>query len=202
MTIPQPRSTDQVMEQILAELPDGFASTHSPDDYLGARFRPVADAIATIEASSLAMLQEIDPRQAPHLLPDWTRMLGPDPCQVAAGITDTATLGRLAYQKLTGAGTICAGYFVRLAAEIGETITITEYPPAALGQMQCGASMLVQPPEHCAFTVNLAATEITHWVCGATQCGESLGAFRPSVMECVIRAQAPAWATPYFRYTG
>lgn len=201
MTIRQPRSTDAILNEMLAELPDGWASSHSPDDYLGARFRPQADSFAQIEASALSMLPEIDPRSAPHILPDFERMLGPDPCQVAAGVTDVDTRGRIAYARLTNAGTICAGYFERFALTIGETITITEYPAYPLGRMKLATSQLVQPPEHCAFKVSLPATHVVKWICGATPCGESLGRFTRSVMECVIRNQAPLYATPYFSYT-
>ena len=201
MTIPQPRPVDQVLGEMLALLPDGWASTHSPDDYLGARFRPVADAIASIEASALSMLPQIDPREAPNLLPDWQRMLGPDPCQVAAGVTDTVTLGNIAYAQLTNAGTICAGYFERFALSIGETIAITEYPISMCGSAVCGGSAMVPSPEHCTFKVALAATHVTNAICGVTECGESLGSFAPSVMECVIKNQAPLFATPYFSYS-
>jgi uncharacterized protein YmfQ (DUF2313 family) len=202
MTIPQARTADQALRDTLALLPDGFASTHSADDYLGARFRPAADAFAAIEASVLSMLPQIDPRAAPNLLPDWERMLGPDPCQVTAGITDTVTLGEFAYERLVNSGTICAGYFERLALSIGETITITEFPPSECGSAICGTTRLNPEPGSSAFLVTLPTQTVAKAICGVSTCGDLLGSFDHSIMECVIRNQAPLYATPFFSYTG
>ena len=52
----QARTTDQTLADTLVLLPDGFASTHEPDDYLAARFRPWANEVAAIEASALALV--------------------------------------------------------------------------------------------------------------------------------------------------
>jgi uncharacterized protein YmfQ (DUF2313 family) len=200
MTLQPPRSIDQALRGVLSLLPDGWAATRDPDDYEAALFRPLAAEIGTIEVSAFSMLAQIDPRTAPNLLPDWERMLGPGPFAASTPVTDTVTRGLIAYAQLTNAGTICAGYFERMALMIGETITITEFPAYACGAFECGASMLVQPPEHCAFQVTLKATNVEEWVCGASQCGDSLGVFTPSVMEDVIRNGAPLYATPYFNY--
>ena len=200
MSVRTPRPVDVVLDEMLALAPDGWASSHDPDDFLGARFRPPANEFATIEQSVLSMLPEIDPRAAPHLLTDWERMLGPDPCLAAAGITDTLTRANLAYARLTNAGTICAGYFERLAASLGETITIEEYPCSMAGLAECGQP-LTPSPHHMTFRVNLTATHVVTAICGVTQAGEALGSFTPSVMECVIRNGAPLFATPYFHYT-
>jgi uncharacterized protein YmfQ (DUF2313 family) len=189
-----------VLSDILAELPDGAASTDSADDFLGARYRPLANEISLLEASGVEMLAEIDPRSAPHLLPEWesvvdsAEILG-DPANYDAG-----TRGQIAYALLTNAGTICAGYFERLALLIGETITITEFPGSVCGVSVCGDTALNPPPNHCAFQVSLPAKDVVTAICGVTQCGESLGSFVPSVMEGFIRAGAPLFATPYFKF--
>jgi uncharacterized protein YmfQ (DUF2313 family) len=201
MTIPFPRPADQVREELIALLPDGAATPHDFDNYWSARLSAPAAEIALIEESAFSMLPQIDPRQAPDLLPDWEQMLGPDPCQVSDQVTDTVTRGQIAYQRLTNRGTICAGYFERYALSIGETITIEEFPAYMLGLAVCGGSMLVQPPEHCSFQVSLPARDVVYFICGASQCGDALGSFQPSVMECVIRNGAPLYATPYFNYT-
>ena len=201
MSVRQPRPVAVVLTEMLAIAPDGFASSHDPDDFLGARFRPIANEFATIEASALSMLPEIDPRSAPHLLPDWQRMLGPDPCMANAGTLDVTTQGNIAYAKLTNAGTICAGYFERQALTIGETIAIQEYPQSMCGWSICGGGSLVPSPLHCTFLVTLGATHVVTAICGSTDCGESLGSFTPSVMECVVRNGAPLFTTPYFHYS-
>ena len=146
--IPTPRTPAQVQAGMLAVQPDGMAAGHDPDTFLAARLLPMADAFASIEASMLSMLPQVDPRSAPNLLPDFERMLGPDPCQVGSGITDTQTLANIAWARLTNSGTICAGYFERLAAAIGETITIAEFPASMCGVSVCGASGCNPTPGH------------------------------------------------------
>ena len=183
MTLRQPRTARQVQREMLDLLPDGWASTHDQDAYLGARFLPPATEFALIEQSMADMLPQIDP------------------CMVAAGITDTVTLGNLAYARLTNAGTICAGYFERLALAIGETITITEFPASVCGMSVC-ADALNPPPGQCEFLVTLPATHVSTAVCGVSVCGDAIGVFTPSVMECVIKNQAPLYAVPHFSYTG
>lgn len=199
MTVRAPRSVELALDEMLALAPDGMASSHSPDDVLGARFRPVAAEFSRIEASVLSMLPEIDPRTAPHLLTDWERLLGPDPCLAAISL-DPETRGKLAYARLTGTGTICAGYFERLADSIGETITIHEYARTMAGRMQAGQA-LCPSPHHMTFRVDLTATHVVTFKAGAGQAGQPLGSFTGSAMECVIRRGAPLFTTPYFYYS-
>ncbi len=199
--IPQPRQPHRVQAELLALVPDGWAATRDPDDYGGAIFLPAATEFSLIEASALSLLPQIDPRQAPQLLADWERMLGPDPCQVASQVNDSVAAGLVAFGRLTNAGTICAGYFERYALSIGETITIAEFPGYQLGAVQCGGNELVQPSEACSFQVSLPATNVTQWQCGASCCGDSLGSFSPSVMQCMIANGAPLYAQPYFKYS-
>jgi uncharacterized protein YmfQ (DUF2313 family) len=202
MTLPPPRTTDQAQAGIATLLPDGWAATRDPDDYEGALFRPMGQEFSLIEGSLAAMLPQIDPRQAPNLLPNWEQALGlPDPCMAAYPITDTVTRGLLAFERLTNAGTICAGYFERQALLVGETITIQEFPASLCGTMKCGDSLNPSPGQ-CNILVTLPTTEVTRFVCGASTAGDSLGAYDHSVMECIIRAGVPLYVTPYFSYTG
>lgn len=201
MTIPQPRTPGQVQQAMLAEGPDGWAFSRDPDDYEAAVFLAPASEFSLIEASVVSMLPQIDPRQAPQLLTDWERMLGADPCMAANPITDTVTRGNVAYERLTSSGTICAGYFERLALTVGETISITEFPPPMLGVFELGNQGLVQSPEHCGFQVTLMATAVTHFELAVSELGpDALGSFSPSVMECVITNGAPLYAEPFFNY--
>lgn len=199
--IPPPRSIDQAQDGLLSLLPDGWAATRDRDDYEGALFRPLGQEISLIETSITSMLPQIDPRQAPNLLPDWERLLGPDPCQAANPITDTVTRGLIAYERLTNRGTICAGYFERYALSIGETIAITEFPASICGMSKCGDA-LNPPPGQCNILVTLGSVTVSTAICGVSTCGDSLGTFDHSVMECVIRQGVPLQVTPYFSYTG
>ena len=202
MTLPAPRTTDQVQDGLVSLFPPGWAAGNQPGDYEVALYRPIAAEIGTIEASMYAMLPQIDPRGAAQLLPDWERMLGipNDPCLAANPITDTVTRGLLAYERLTNAGTICAGYFENLALQLGETITITEAAAYCCSDYECAAAELVVPPENCSFLVTLPATGVTNFECGVSTCDDSLGLFNRGIMECIISNGAPLYATPYFSY--
>lgn len=200
MTMPQPRSTDRVLLDTLALLPDGFASSHDPSDFLGARFRPLAAELASIEASALSQLPEVDPRAALHLLPDYERVLGPDECgRDQLALTD-ADRRLLAWQRWTRGGNMCAGYFVAAGAAIGVALTIEEFPLSQCGELECGTEP-VPFPQHLAFLVSLPASRSWDAECGELECGEAAGGFTPNLMECVIRAEAPLWTQPVFNYT-
>lgn len=203
MTIPVPRTATQVQSAMMDLLPDGEVYSRDPNQYDSALLLPVATEIGTIEASAWSMLPQIDPRSAPNLLPDWERMLGipNDPCLAANPITDTVTRGLLAFERLTNAGTICAGYFENLALQLGETITITEFPASVCGVMKAGDALNPSPGQ-CNILVTLPKTTVGSFVCGVSTAGDNLGTFDHSVMECIITQGVPLHVKPYFSYTG
>jgi len=194
------RTPDQAQGEMLALLPDGWAASADPDTFWGALFRPMAVEWSAIEQSMESYRREIDPRTASNLLPDFERVLGPDPCgrdQLALTDTDRRLL---AFQRWTAGGrNICPGYFIDAAAAIGVTMTIEEFPLLMCGQAQCGQS-IVTSPNHMTFLVGLPATRTTQAICGQAVCGELLGSFTPNLMECVVRTEAPLFTVPYFAY--
>ena len=198
----QARTQDQALADTLALLPDGFASTHSPDTYLGARFRPFANEIANVETSAMALLPEvIDPRSATVLLPDWeaemdTALYLGDPADYS-----TATRTGLVFALLTEGAPVCAGDFERLALLIGETIGITEMPASACGRSFCGDTLNPAPGQF-NIIVTLPAADIVWPSCGFAHCGDFLGQFDASIMEPIIRQGVPLGVVPTFSYTG
>jgi uncharacterized protein YmfQ (DUF2313 family) len=221
MTIPQPRTPARALQETLEILPTGAASTRSPNDYLGARFAPLANELSLVETSALSMLPQIDPRAAPQLLPDWQRMLGPDTCQVRAGITDETVLANLAYQQLTDIGGPFAGRFIALAEQMGIDLTIAEFELTECGVAVAGTP-LIPFPENEFFEVSQPLTYSGDAIAGIGVAGVELGGFpRPpgdvvvgmqvagqalgGVWEggigCVIRSQAPLHLVPVFTYT-
>lgn len=198
----QARTTSQALVDTLALLPDGFASTHSPDDYLGARFRPLANEVAQLESSGIALLPEaIDPRSATVLLVDWeaemasAALLG-DPASYSTG-----TRAAIVFAILANGAPVCAGDFIRLAALIGETITITEMPASMCGTMHCGDT-LNPPPGHYNIIVTLPTATVATPHCGTAHCGDYLGAFELSPFEPILRQGVPLGVVPTFSYTG
>lgn len=197
------RTPDQVMTALAAERPNGWAMPAVADSYNAAFDRGVAEEVALLEASAEAMLPEIDPREAFNLLRDYERALGPDPCgRDLLALTDEQRRG-LAFQRWTGAPTVCAGYFVAAAAALGITITVTEYPLTACGATVCDPDLALTPsPKHTEFKITLPATNAWDAICGVSVCGESLGGFTDNLMECVISRETPLFARAHFDYTG
>ncbi len=194
------RSADQVLDELLTLLPTGWALPVDPDGYGAALYRPMAEEFARIEASAEALLPEVDPRLAANLLPDYERVLGPDPCGRDLLALSEGDRRAIAYQRWTRAGNVCAGYFVAAGAALGVTLTIEEFPLPVCGEAVCGDTLLPWG-EHLNFLVTLPATRSWDAICGEAVCGETLGGFTPNLIECVIRSEAPIWACPVFSYS-
>ncbi|HQU16616.1 MAG TPA: DUF2313 domain-containing protein [Gammaproteobacteria bacterium] len=197
----QGRTEDQALTDVLALLPEGFASTHSPDDYLGARFRPLAAELALLEAASFQLLPEvIDPRDATDLLTDWEAEMDTAAYLGDPASYNTGTREDLVFALLTKGAPVCAGDWERLALLIGQTITITELPASACGRSFCGTSTLNPAPGHQNIIVNMGSTVVNVPQCGAAHCGDLLGRYAPSPLEPAIRAGVRLGVTPTFNY--
>lgn len=195
------RTPDQIHAGLLALQPSGWALPDDPDTYYAATFRPMAEEYALIEQAMESFEAEIDPATAVRLLPDYLRVLGPDPYGRDDLVLSEAQQQQIAHQRWVDAPVICAGYFIAAAAALGETITITEYPLPVCGGAVCG-DVLSPAGSQLVFTVTLPADTVWDPRCGATVCGDSLGSFTPSLIEGFIRARAPLWTQPVFSYTG
>lgn len=96
--------------------------------------------------ASLLLERESDPRLTlppqgtqPGLLPDWERNWGlPDPCYTAP--LSIAERQSTLVRRMTIEGAQSRAFFVGLAAEIGYTITISEYRPFVVGVDRVGDS--------------------------------------------------------------
>ena len=195
------RTIAEIMDELAMLRPGGWAMPPDPDTFTAAFDRGLAQEIARVEASAEAMLPEADPREAYHLLRDYERVLGPDPCgRDLLALTD-AERRALAYQRWTAAPTVCAGYFVAAGAALGIAITVTECPLTCCGTFVCGME-LVPSPKHLEFKVTLPATSAWDAICGEMTAGDPLGGFTGNLMECVISRETPLHARAHFEYTG
>lgn len=188
------------MTELLALPPDGWALPHEPDSYFAARMRPIAVEFSLVEAQMEAFQQDLDPGTAQYLLPDYLRVEGPDPYGWNALTLSTTQVAALAHARWVDAPKICAGYFIAVAASIGITITIQEFPRSACNRSRCGASQLTPTPQHCVFLVSLPTNDSWISQCGTAKCGDQLSGFQPSVLETFIRKRAPLFTRPAFSY--
>ncbi len=98
----------------------------------------VAEEIVKVELRAEQLMDETDPRSARELLPDFERVLGPDPCGRDKAALSIEERQRLAHQRWTATGGQCRAYMIEVAANLGVAITIDEFWPSKTGNLRCG----------------------------------------------------------------
>lgn len=196
-----PRSEEQVLEELLSLLPPGWIWRRDRDSVIAALLTPLAGGIADVEALAEEMLREVDPRFATVCLPDFERVLGPDPCGRDTSTMSLADRRLLAHQRWTARGGASRAYFIGLAAKRGVTITISENRCSYAGEMVAGDE-LVDWPEQFIWTVQLGFTSESLFEAGEGQAGDRLYDLILSDIDCDIRRLKPAHTEVVFNYDG
>jgi len=195
-----PRGADDVLAELLALLPLGWAWPRDADSALARVLRGAAEEIARIEAAAAALLAQVDPRAADELLPDYERVLGPDPCGRDMLLTGLDERRRAAHQRWTEGGLQTPAYFEAIAAQLGvPDARVEETVPFVCGVAEAGME-LTPPSEIFVWQVHLPATRVIEFEAGGAEAGAPLGELVPSLVECVIRRLAPAHTSPVFSY--
>ena len=127
------RSGDDYVSALSQLLPHGISWPRTVDSVLMKLVNGLSQIWGVVEnAASLLLEVESDPRITASLLPEWERAFGlPDPC-----LSEPLTIGdrRTALiMRMTLLGEQSREFFIRIAAEIGYVITITEYRPFMVG---------------------------------------------------------------------
>lgn len=194
-----PRSDQDVLDELISLLPPGWVWRRDRDSMMAALLTPLALGIAELEALAEEMLREVDPRLATVCLPDFERVLGPDPCGRDPSTLSMADRQQLAHQRWTARGGASRSYFIGLAAKRGVAITITENRVSYAGELVAGEE-LVEPPEQFIWTVHLALTGEALFEAGEGQAGDRLYDITLSDIECDIRRLKPAHTEVTFVY--
>jgi uncharacterized protein YmfQ (DUF2313 family) len=189
---------DLHLRRLLGLLPPGRALPQDPAAEHTALLRPIAAEFAHHGQRIRDLLEEYDPRTATELLPDFERVLGPDPCGTALPLT-LPERRRVVHARWTQRGGQSIAYFVGLAASYGVAITIEERRPFKAGASKAGHPVA---PRACRFVwrVRLPATRAITFRAGASRAGQSLGRIVPVGVECPITRLAPAHTVPVFSY--
>lgn len=195
------RTPQQAQAGVMSLMPGGWAFQVDVDSYDGAWALGLGNELSLIEASMESFETELDPGTAVNLLPDYLRVLGPDPYGRDLLAFSEATQALLAHQRWVDAPIICAGYFIDSAADLGIAITIDEFPLPVCGEAVCGDTLLPWL-EHCKFLVSLPTNLVWDAICGEAICGDTLGGFTPSVLENFITQKSPLFSRAVFSYTG
>ncbi len=191
-------SPETYQRMLMRLLPPGIAWPRDPDSVLGKLLLAIADALARVEARAEDLHKEADPRTTFELLVDWEHDLGlPDSC-----LGQPATLQerrQAVLYRLLEEGGQSASYFEALAADLGYTVTVSEYKVARAGRLRCGDRVYGVAWAH-AWQVACAVTALTSFRAGQSCAGEPLRNWGNERVECAITARQPAHTIPIFTY--
>ena len=197
----QPRSAAQVLDDLLAITPEGWAlPNYAPSNWASA-LTPIADEWSLVETTAAAMVAEIDPRTAAHMLPDYERVLGPDPYgrDAASLALTTAEAAALAWQRWTASGNMAPADYIALAAQAGFVVTIAQYWPTIAGLMHAGdlvcCDMLVGVGAFAAGDAIGWRQIVFYWLVQAPVAAEA------ALLAAVIAGEAPSHTVPVFSYS-
>jgi len=144
------------------------------------------------------LLTDAFPATATELLPEWELTLGlPDPC---AGTSPTIQQRRnQVVARFANSGGQSIPYFVNFAAQLGYTVTITQYTQARAGMLKAGDPC-------CGYDWNFAwkitapLNSLVRAVAGAMAAGDPLAAWGNSVLQCEFESIMPAHTIPIFAF--
>ena len=149
---------------------------------------------------AIDVLRETFPCTTAELLPAWEATLGlPDPC---IGELDTLQQRQAAVcTKFTARGGQSADYFIRLAASLGYTITITTFRPFYISEGRVDDPLYDEQWAY-VWQVNVAAGADTliYFRVDDSAVDEPLVAFGNAALECLLTAAAPAHTQIIFSY--
>ncbi len=180
-------------------LPTGLAWTRNPDSVMSATIRAIARSYHRVDQEAHTLLEGGFPATATIMLPEWEKSLGlPDDC--AIGEIDSISLRQKSViSKLLRTGGQSSGYFIDLAAELGFSITITEFSQARAGMSACGAAINGDEWPF-VWRINSPATTINYAVAGGSYCGDPLRSWGNKKLECQFQKISPSHTILQFGY--
>lgn len=184
------RALTAIAASLWGKRPPGWV-LRKRDGVLGAVFGAFAEPIADAERDAALLIDEMDPRSAVRLLPDFERVLGPDPCGRDLASITLDQRQRLAHQRWTARGGQSIPYFMAIAARLGATVVIEEFWPSKAGVLCAGQSLIAEGEQ---FTWRVRTNLIASWLfrAGANVAGDPLGGFELSSLDCEFRRLKPA----------
>ncbi|WP_342705134.1 DUF2313 domain-containing protein [Burkholderia arboris] len=172
-----PRDQDAVQTKALAGLAPSYERSTTRANYL------LIDAF---------------PGSSYELLPEWEETVGlPDPCAGPA-----PTVGQRRAQvvaRLTGVGGPSIRSLTAFAANLGYSVTITQYSQARAGILRAGQPVCGYAWNFAwKITAPLASLKVA--VAGGMAAGDPLVSWGNEVLECEFRSVMPAHTVPIFAY--
>lgn len=193
------RTVEAIQREALTHLWTGDIFPWAPEDLVGAVAEMLAGLLADLEQTAERMMDEVDPRTAVLCLPDFERVLGPDPCGRDVSTMTLPARQQLAHQRWTARGGQSIAYFVALAAKRGVSITIEEAHVSEVGAVETDFE-LIEPPEQFIWHVQIPLGAWTDFIVDESGVDELLYDFALSDIECDIARAAPAHTRVVFTY--
>jgi len=187
-------------QQLVALSPPGLAWNSENGSEYSHLIDSFAAALAKVDGRVDQLLDELDPRTATELLPDWERLLGlPDACTPA---DQTLQERRIAcHAKYIMKGGQSEAYFIKLAETLGHPITITVFKPFITGLSCCGNG-LYSEDDRFVWKVSVNTSRPVYFRTGESAAGEKLLQLAPAAMlECIFRRLQPSHTTLVFDYS-
>jgi uncharacterized protein YmfQ (DUF2313 family) len=186
-------------QQLIALSPQGLAwNTQKGSDYR-ALLTTFAEGLARVDGFIKTYFEELDPRTATNLLPEWERLLGlPDSCSVSNPTLQQRR--EAAHSKYIMRGGQSEAYFIELAKTLGYNITITTYRTFIAGLSRCGDKL---NPASMRFTwrVNVPGNKTLRFKTGTSAVGEKLLTIASATeLECIFNKLKPSHTNLLFNY--
>ncbi|ALR75850.1 YmfQ family protein [[Enterobacter] lignolyticus] len=192
-------SKDDYAGALGALLPTGRVWPLASKTVQAAVLRALGSAFQRSDADAINLIAGAFPPTATSMLPEWEATLGlPDDCAIGEidGVSDRQ---RMVVAKLISTGGLNRDYYIRVAAALGYTITITQFRPSMCGMSVCGDAL---NGDEWPFTwqINAPQTTIKYALSGASYCGDSLSSWGNKQLECAITKIAPSHLRLIFSY--
>ncbi|MBP0492154.1 YmfQ family protein [Pararoseomonas indoligenes] len=199
--MPQPidRNAEDHLAAMKALLPRGAVWPRDNDSAISRVCSGIATTATRLRQRAGQLIVDAFPSTTYELLPDWERSLRlPDPCAGPAPSIQQRRAQVVA--RVTATGGQSAPYFVQVAAALGYAVTVKNYGPARLGHMRLGDRMFDARWAH-VWAIRAPTTTITSFRMGMSGLGERFRSWGNEVLECELRARAPAHTILLFQYS-
>lgn len=192
-------TADDYLAALQALMPRGRVWPRDPDAVQTDFLSGLAPSCERVSDRANQLLVDGFPETTNELLTEWEQSLGlPDPC---AGASPTLQARRAqVVARFAGGGGQSVPYIISYAANLGYTITITQFVPARVGLLHAG-DPLNGPDWAFAWRVNASTYTLLPFRAGISAAGEPLSFNGNAVLECELKAIAPAHTTVFFKYS-
>jgi uncharacterized protein YmfQ (DUF2313 family) len=185
-------------QAMLRLLPRGRVWRRDPGSTLSALMLALAPTYTRGMQAAAQVLIDARPATTENLLVEWEESLGlPDACTAA---NPSVEQRKAAVRAKWGArGSLTIAYFIALAANLGFTITITEFTPFTVDQ-PCDEA-LCEPEWSYVWQVNAPEVVTFYFAVDESGVDDPLEVYDAGELVCRIRADAPAETIVFFTFS-